>query len=221
MGIISVEQADRLVWLGRYSERVYTTLRLYSNSYDIMIDEITDSYQDFCKRVDIPDIYGSKEEFQKLYPFDESNPDSIISNLNRAYDNAIVLREEIGSETLSYIQLAIYDMNKAKVSKAPMIELQYVIDNILAFWGIADDMIDSQQVRNMIKVGKRIERIDMYARLGVEQKELLREVNRLKHRIDRSGLNYDEEKLENMKDMAKASEVNYYGIVAEVESLLG
>ena len=44
------------------------------------------------------------------------NPDSIISNINRAYDNAIVLRESIGSETLSYIQLAIYDMNRAKLS---------------------------------------------------------------------------------------------------------
>lgn len=32
MGIISVEQADRLYWLGRYAERVYTTLRIYSNT---------------------------------------------------------------------------------------------------------------------------------------------------------------------------------------------
>ncbi len=42
MGIISVDQADRLFWLGRYSERVYTTLRLYSKSFDSMIDEIAD-----------------------------------------------------------------------------------------------------------------------------------------------------------------------------------
>ncbi|MEE3395254.1 MAG: hypothetical protein VZQ97_04965, partial [Candidatus Onthomonas sp.] len=33
---------------------------------------------------------------------------SVYSNLIRAYDNAIVLREEIGSLTLSYIQLAVY-----------------------------------------------------------------------------------------------------------------
>ena len=85
MGIISLEQQDRLYWLGRYTERVYTTLRMYSQSYDMMIDEITDSYQEFCKMIDIPDIYGSKDEFKKKYPFDESNPDSIISNLTRAY----------------------------------------------------------------------------------------------------------------------------------------
>ncbi len=78
MGIISLEHTDRLYWLGRYSERVYTTLRLYSNSYDRMIDEIADSYQEFCKRIDIPDVYGSKDVFRKNYPFDETNPDSIL-----------------------------------------------------------------------------------------------------------------------------------------------
>ena len=201
MGIISLEQTDRLYWLGRYTERVYTTLRLYSNSFDTMIDEISDSYRDFCEMIDIPDVYGSKEVLREKYPFDEENPDSILSNLTRAYDNAIVLREEIGSETLSYIQLAIYDMNKAKISRAPLIEMQRVIDNILAFWGIVDDSIDSRQVRNIIKTGKRIERIDLYARLGISREELEREISRLATRIDRSGMKYDEEKILHLKQL--------------------
>ena len=95
MGIISVDRADRLFWLGRYTERVYTTIRLYSDSFDELIDGIADNYVDFCKMIDIPDVYGSKEVFEEKYPFDETNPDSIISNLNRAYDNAIELRDEI------------------------------------------------------------------------------------------------------------------------------
>lgn len=220
MGIISVEQTNRLLWLGRYSERVYTTLRLYSNSFDMMIDEITDSYAEFCKMVDIPDIYGSKAVFKEKYPFDEENPDSIFSNLNRAYDNAIVLREEIGSEALSYIQLAIYDMNKARISRAPLIEMQRVIDNILAFWGIVDDSIDSEQVRNIIKTGKRIERIDLYARLGIERKELVREISRLVPRIARSGMEYREDKINTLKELVAEPEINYYRIVYEVESIL-
>lgn len=209
-----------MLWLGRYSERVYTTLRLYSNSFDTMIDEIADSYAEFCKMVDIPDIYGSKEVFQEKYPFDEENPDSILSNLNRAYDNAIVLREEIGSEALSYIQLAIYDMNKARISRAPLIEMQRVIDNILAFWGIVDDSIDSEQVRNIIKTGKRIERIDLYARLGIERKELVREINRLVPRIARSGMEYREDKINVLKELVAEPEINYYRIVYEVETIL-
>ena len=220
MGIISVEQADHLFWLGRYTERVYTTLRFYFPRFDSMIDETSDSYQAFCESIDIPDIYSSKEDFLRRYPFDADNPDSIISNLNRAYDNAIVLRESIGSETLSYIQLAIYDMNKAAVSKSPLIELQYLIDHILSFWGIADDQIDSEQVRNMIKAGKRIERIDMYARLKLSREELIREVCRMIPRVERSGLIYDKEKLGQMKSLVENPDLDYYKIVSNVEAIV-
>ena len=170
--------------------------------------------------IDIPDIYGSKEVFQKAYPFDEANPDSIISNLLHAYDNAIVLREEIGSETLSYVQLAVYDMNRAKISRSPLIDMQRVIDNILAFWGIADDQIDSEQVRNMIKAGKRVERVDLYARLGAPVKELQREINRLVPRVMRSRINYHEESLTNLQKLVTQPEVDYYKIVNEVEHIV-
>ena len=220
MGIISVEQADHLFWLGRYTERVYTTLRFYFPRFDSMIDETVDSYQTFCESIDIPNIYSSKEDFLRRYPFDADNPDSIISNLNRAYDNAIVLRESIGSETLSYIQLAVYDMNKAAVSKSPLIELQYLLDHILSFWGIADDQIDSEQVRNMIKAGKRIERIDMYARLKVSREELIREVCRMIPRVERSGLVYNKVKLGQMKSLVENPDLDYYKIVSNVEAIL-
>lgn len=220
MGIISVEQADRLYWLGRYTERVYTTLNIFCMSFDTMIDEITDSYRAFCEMVDIPDVYGDKEVFLKRYPFDEGNPDSIVSNLNRAYDNAVVLRESIGSETLSYIQLALYEMNKAGVSSAPLIELQHVLDDLMAFWGTADDRIDAEQIRNIIKAGKRIERIDLYARLGMKRPDLEREVHRMIPRVERSGLEYDPKKLDALKILVQEPELDYYRIVEEVEAIL-
>ena len=220
MSIISLEQADRLFWLGRYSERVYTTIRLYFESYDELIDGSGDLYRNFCRSIDIPDVYGSMEVFEENYPFDTTNPDSIMSNLTRAYDNAIELRDEIGSEVISYIQLAIYAMNKANISKAPLIEMQKVMDNILAFWGIADDSIDSEHARNMIKAGKRIERIDLYARLKQPRKELNREVKRLIPRLERSGLVYNRDNLMLLKDLVDAPELNYYQIVNTVESIV-
>lgn len=219
MGIISVEQADRLYWLGRYTERVYTTLRMFSKSFDSLIDGIADSYVDFCKDIDIPNVYNNKADFVRRYPFDATLSDSIISNLTRAYDNAIVLRESIGSECLAYIQLAIYEMNKAAGSKAPLIELQKVNDNLLAFYGIADDQIDSENIRNIIKAGKRIERIDMYARLGIGRSEITREVHRMIPRVERSGLEYNKEKLANVKLLIEAENIDYYKIVSEVETI--
>ena len=215
-----MEQADRLFWLGRYSERVYTTIRLYFESFDELIDGSGDLYRSFCRSIDIPDVYGSMEVFEERYPFDSEDPNSIMSNLTRAYDNAIELRDEIGSEVISYIQLAIYAMNKAKISKAPLIEMQKVMDNILAFWGIADDSIDSEHARNMIKAGKRIERIDLYGRLHMPRKELMREILRLIPRIERSGLTYNKDNLMLLKELAEAEEIDYYRIVTTVESIV-
>lgn len=220
MDIISLVQADHLYWLGRYTERVYTTLKIFSKRFDVLIDGQANSYVDFCKSIDIPAIYADKADFIKNYPFDSNNPDSIISNLIRAHDNAITLRESIGSETLAYIQLAIYEMNKAKESKSPMIELQKVNDNLLAFYGTVDDQIDSENVRNIIKAGRRVERIDLYARLGLERKEIARQIHRLIPRIEKSGLDYDAFKLREINRLVEEDTIDYYKIVEYVETIL-
>ena len=220
MGIISVEQVDHLYWLGRYTERVYTTLKIYSESFDRMIDESEESYQKYCDSLDIPNIYESKEDFLKRYPFDISVPDSIISNLNRAYDNAIVLRETIGSEALSYIQLSIYAMNNASVSDAPLIDLQQIMDDLLSFWGLVDDQIDSDQIRNIIKAGKRIERIDLYARLEVEKPRLVLEVRRMIPRVLRSGMKYDDMSLSRVSTLINDVNLDYEKIITNVEKII-
>jgi uncharacterized alpha-E superfamily protein len=224
MGIISLEQTNRLYWLGRYSERVYTTIRLYAKCYDDMIDDIGENYADFCRMLEIPNIYKDKEDFNQRYGFDESDPNSILSNLIRAYDNAVVLREEIGSETLSYIQLAIYAINKAKISRAPLLELQNVEDNILAFWGIADDFIESETIRNIIRTGKRVERIDLYARLKLGIKELKSELRRMHTRLVSSGMHYNEACLDRLialiEHIDEAAVADYEGIVKNVENLV-
>jgi uncharacterized alpha-E superfamily protein len=221
MGIISLEQTNRLYWLGRYTERVYTTIRLYSKCYDAMIDNIDEHYEDFCRKLEIPNIYKDKEDFNTRYPFDESDVNSIHSNLIRAYDNAIVLREELGSETLSYIQLAIYAMNKAKISQAPLLELQNVVDNILAFWGISDDFINDDVIRNIIKTGKRVERIDLYARLKMDRALLLREFDKLESRLERSGMPYDSTEYRKLSRLIDAeSEVDYASVVCAVDNLI-
>lgn len=174
--------------------------------------------------LEIPNIYRDKEDFNQRYGFDETDPNSILSNLMRAYDNAVVLREEIGSETLSYIQLAIYAINKAKISRAPLLELQNVEDNILAFWGIADDFIESETIRNIIRTGKRVERIDLYARLKLGVKELKSELRRMHTRLVSSGMSYNKVCLDSLialiEHIDETAEVDYAGIVKNVENLV-
>ncbi len=219
MGIISVENMDRLFWLGRYSERVYTSARLFADSFDRMIDMDMDNYAVFCSRLDIPNIYGSKEDFCERYITDEEDPNSIYSNLMRAYDNAIVLRNEIGSEPITYIQLSVYDMKKSRVMRAPLVGLQKVEDDILAFWGIVDDMIEDENMRNIIKVGKRVERLDLYGRLQMNRESIVREVHRLTGRIARTNLRYDEKNLKELKKLAEEEQIDYDRVVALADTL--
>ena len=162
---------------------------------------------------------GFKDDFSRRYCFDEENPNSIYSNLMRAYDNAIVLREEIGSETLAYIQLAVYAMNRAKTSDAPLIQLQRVRDNIVAFWGIVDDSIDSESIRSIIKFGKRLERIDLYSRMRMESAEIRREMNRFNFRINRTGLRYNKRKLAHLNYLVEVNALDYETIIRELETL--
>ncbi|MFI3213532.1 MAG: alpha-E domain-containing protein [Eubacteriales bacterium] len=220
MGIILLEHTDKLYWLGRYTERVYTTLRLFSRGYDIMIDLNSDYYVRVCEKLDIPNIYSSSEDFTTRYCFDTQDINSIYNNLIRAYDNAIVLREEISSETLAYIQLAIYDMQKASISKAPLIELQKVMDDLMAFWGMIDDCTDNRNTRNIIKTGKHIERLSLYGRLHGTKKDLSRETSRLKGRIELTKLAYDKEKLQYLMDLSNSEDLDYASIVYEAEHLI-
>ena len=219
MGIKSIIKTDRLYWLGRYTERVYTTLLYFEKSYDRMI-EVGAEYEKFCVQFDIPNIYPDSDTFLWEYPFGENNPDSIRNNLNRAYDNAIELREEIGSDSLSYIQLAIYAMNRASMSNAPVTEFQKIIDNILAFWGCTDDIIEDENTRNLIKVGKRVERIDLYGRLKMPREDVTREVHRLSGRIERCNIKYNPQVIVNLNKLVKESELDYKKIVFEVDRIL-
>jgi hypothetical protein len=132
-----------------------------------------------------------------------------------------VLREELGSETLSYIQLALYAMNQAKISPAPLLELQTVVDNILAFWGICDDVIDDEVIRSIIKAGKRVERMDLYARLNMDRALLRREFAKLSSRLERSGMPYDRAAYQNLAGMIEAeSELDHERVLCAVDHLI-
>lgn len=219
MGIIAVEKADQLMWLGRYSERVYSTIKEFSKGYDMMIDEESDSHAAFCKKLNIPDVYLSTEDFVKRYPFDTEVGDSIFSNLYRAYDNAIVLREEITSDALSYIQMAIYQMKQTRDSEAPLLGLQKVLDNILAFWGCIEDTGVDDDMRYLIIVGRRLERLDLYLRFDKPLDSVKREFNRLVRRVDLAGHPYNEEMLQATKDYIGSKVPDYKNAIMCLEKV--
>lgn len=83
-----------------------------------------------------------------------------------------------------------------------------------------DDSIASEKVRNIIKSGKRIERIDLYARLKLPRNKMEREVMRLADRIPKSGMNYEQERVAELLGLVRMPELDYYQIVQNVESII-
>lgn len=222
--VLSRTHTDELYWLGRYTERVYTTLDLFAEIFDEMIDGDPAAYKKMLRNLEIADIYADKDDFNTRYCFDKNNPDSIRYNLERGFDNAMIIREIIGSGSLSYLQEAVYCMDAAEKSSSPIIDLQDVRDLICAFWGMTDDVIVDERIRNLLKVGKIIERIDLYARMDWDMNRLAHEVERLQGRIDRSGIAYDERRLKRLYDLTHSGKTptveDYQLIVENVENLV-
>ena len=219
MGAISLEKSQQMYWLGRYTERVFTTMQSYLLLFDETVDERQVIYDKFCASLGIPDVYGTQAAFFEQYLFDAQNPNSIVSSLDRAFDNAVVLRDEISSESLSYIHLAMEQMQMARTSKERLLDLQVVIDYLYAFWGSVDDCADSELCRNLIKCGRYIERLDLYIRLQYPHKDVEKAYYKLHGRIRKSGLLYNEAQLEYLGQYAALETLSAENRVAMLESL--
>ncbi len=165
--IISAAKANRLFWLGRYEMRVYLTLHQLNKCCDEMIDGKPDDYKAFWAKLDAMGNYQSNDEFTLGMLYDEKNPGSVFSAQSYAMDNAILLREDIMSETLSYLEMSVALMKKCKkAGDKHLASLQPVIDWSLAFWGSAEQRIHNHRALNIMMIGRNVENLDMLIRFG-------------------------------------------------------
>ncbi len=212
MGTVTLGKLDSLYWMGRYIERVYQSIGMYKETYDKLIDQDAEYFTQECERMGIQNTFESSMDFAWRIAFDTANPLSIISNLYRVYDNAMIMRDEITSESLSYVHLALAEMKRGKTSEAPLMELQNVEDLIFAFWGCIDDKVDDQGVRNTIKIGKHIERLDILLRRDADRSDLVREINRLMSRVDTTELPFNRKALLYTNAMIEDEDAEYEDI---------
>ena len=167
MGTIGLSRTNRLFWLGRYLERVYTTLKATRGMFDAETDGAEADYKDYCRRMGIACHYENTAAFIRSYYFDAENADSVVASLAHAYDNAIVLRETLSSDTLAYVQMAVTAMELAE-------EIN----------------------RNIIKSGASLERVDIFLRLGYPQEQCLKEVRHLASRLKKAQLAVNENNMQ-------------------------
>lgn len=166
--ILSANTANRLFWLGRYAERGYLFLHLMRKAYDEVLDVPvgeTPVYSDFLKKLDVytdGSLDTSYQIMDQLY-----NPDTVTSLrsiIEFMMDNAIVLRNDIRTESFSYIEMCRDLIRVKSIQKDTNItNLQPITDSLLAFWGSIQERVYGQ-ARTFLMLGKMVEHLDMNIR---------------------------------------------------------
>ena len=87
-------------------------------------------------------------------------------------------------------------MDLASRSDAPAVELQWVLDDIMAFRGSFDDSVEVETARNITKTGGLVERISLMLRLDWQSQRLDRELQKLINRLYKTDLTPEPEALE-------------------------
>lgn len=175
---------SNLYWLGRYMERVYTTLSLFTEGYDNMIED-PEYYKEFLADMGNGDMFLNSSDFVEQYLYNKDLDYSLISALNKAMDNGIILREEITSDSLGYIQLAHDDFLEGENYKSPLYSLVTVKDDLYAFWGSIENCVYEQSVRDILWMGNFVERLELYTRLDYDFDTIRNVFIRLNWRIQR------------------------------------
>ena len=191
MDTVTLSKQNRLFWLGRYSERVYATTRNMMRRLDQLIDGGPLDYQDYCRRLGISCIYTDAEDFCRRYLFDLTDPNSVMSCADAMLGNGMELRETLTTQTLAYLEMARSAMELAGRSEAPAVELQWVLDDLMAFRGSFDDTVEAESARNIAKTGGMVERLSLMLRLGAPADRTQRELRKLLNRLYKTDLTPD------------------------------
>ncbi len=179
MGTISLETASNLYWLGRYSERCSLLINIFSDTFDTMLDKDNNCYIELCNKIGIPNVYNDSDDFINKFIFDENNSYSIISSLDNAYNNAVLSKDVLKHECYSYLRLASNLLRDIHIKQ--LYRLMNVQDYIFSFFGSILEYMEDEEAYNLVLMGKYIERIDVFLRLG----EKTERIDKMYHRLNR------------------------------------
>ena len=183
---ISPAKANHLYWLGRYAERVSAQLHFLRHYYDLCLDEgHEDALLQYCSKLNLANCPLDRDLFLVQHLFD-NRPGCLRHTLNCLNDNSIVLREELTTNTIAYVNLCVATLKHSDHKKDVNINsLQPISDYILAFWGSVLQYVTNGATLDMLFIGKRVEFIDMYSRFGEKHSRLAAEWRNMDRRLDR------------------------------------
>jgi len=170
--------AESIYWLCRYVERAENIARFINVNWRLMLDmptarqaqwepliQVTGDTELFAERYDSP----SRENVVHFLTFDREYPNSIISCLSAARENARTIREIIPADMWEHINsfyLSVQEAaSKGNGSHASLDFFQNIVQQSYAFVGITLTTMTHNDGWHFCRVGRMLERADKTSRI--------------------------------------------------------
>ncbi len=169
--------ADAVYWMARYIERAENVARYIGVNMNLQLDLPQDPAQQWQSLIDTS---GDGEKFRARYDeasqhnvveflgFDTENPNSIMSCLKAARENARSVRETISSEMWEQVNAMYLDMSAQQLMPGyewhPDFFRQLRLSSHL-FQGITDATMTHNEAWHFVRLGRKMERADKTSRI--------------------------------------------------------
>lgn len=174
--------ADSLFWMNRYIERAENAARIIDVNLQLLLDfqkiddaKLKEHWDPIIKAT------GDEKLFYKLYTvadsttvtefltFQDKNPNSIVSSISLARENARAVRAQLSTEMWEEIN-RIYLFLKGKSGKRmlqqdPYEFFKHIKEGSLLIQGMTESTIPHDQGWEFIQIGKYLERADKTTRI--------------------------------------------------------
>ncbi|HZR16268.1 MAG TPA: alpha-E domain-containing protein [Verrucomicrobiae bacterium] len=170
--------ADSVYWMSRYVERAENVARFIDVNFQLMLDEAGGPDRQWQPLVNTS---GDHEEFNKRYgaatqenvinflTFDATNPNSILSCLRKARENARTVREIISSEMWLQLNRSYLEVKAAAEAAnwldSPNEFFTEVKEASHLFTGITDATMAHNEAWHFCRLARMLERADKTSRM--------------------------------------------------------
>ncbi len=174
--------ADCLFWMSRYVERAENNARILDVNLQLMLDfesqteaDVRRHWSPIINSLEEHDLFHSfyqqadGDSVVEFVTFDAKNPNSILSCLSRARENARSVREQISSEMwehLNQLYLFIRSDDARELFRTSTYQFyKRILEGSFQFIGITDATMTHGEGWDFIQLGKFIERADRTSRI--------------------------------------------------------
>ncbi|GAB3651430.1 alpha-E domain-containing protein [Echinicola sediminis] len=171
--------ANSIYWLGRYLERAENYARFIDVNFNLMLDlppGMKAQWEPLVFATGDRELYAEKfDDFDKrsvihFMTLDRSNPNSIVSSLTYARENARIIRENLSKETWEKINELYHFINNASERKIwdkkdPRSFFEHIKNHLQLLYGLADTTVARTEGWYFRTLGMYLERADKTSRI--------------------------------------------------------